>query len=88
MKGIGGDQNRKQAGQAHDNELGDQKDDAAIERSIRTPMGRDRTSNGIPPTNPESPTKKAESVICKASQPTATWYIQKAVLVRECAYLQ
>jgi hypothetical protein len=35
----------------------------------------------MPPTKPANPTKKAESVISRASQPTATWYIQKELLV-------
>ena len=35
----------------------------------------------MPPAKPANPTNKGESVSCSASQPTATWYIQKAELV-------
>ncbi len=46
-----------------------------------TPAGREQSRRGMPPTKPAKPTKNAESVICSASHPTATWYIQNAELV-------
>jgi hypothetical protein len=46
-----------------------------------TPAGRETTSRGIPPTKAVNPTKSGESISCRASQPTQTWYIQKAEFV-------
>jgi hypothetical protein len=46
-----------------------------------TPAGREKMRRGMPPAKPVKPTKKGESVIWSASQPTATWNIQKAEFV-------
>ncbi|MCD6059104.1 MAG: hypothetical protein K0Q89_2634, partial [Thermomicrobiales bacterium] len=35
----------------------------------------------MPPTKAVKPTKSGESINCSASQPTQTWYIQKAEFV-------